>query len=614
MSGTFRLFRHPWEATGSGDAKSLQKAMGKTTLDLWSVLLRESLQNSWDARLGRHIEFHVSDTLLTEEQTSILVHDLFWELPPQGASRQIPQKVSSGRIRVLTISDYGTTGLGGPIRANIEPAEGERADFADFVRNFGRDDGKGLRGGTYGYGKGVLYQASAVGVCLVYSQAVVDHVVQNRLIGVSGGDGGYVEGGYKFTGRNWWGAISADGVVDPVTGDIARLIAQSVGMPVPGAGETGTCIMVLAPQHFQGEGGSVQLADRITAIRAAAIKWAWPHAVDTGDGPNIRFIFDLDGARLPDIDPMKDPLVRHFAHAYTDSERFAILKKAPISSQTKLETIMSQRPIRRLGVLAMRQAIHYPSDDRSLENSVALMRAPRIVVKYLQVTAPADDYSVYSVFVADETVDEDFASSEPVTHDDWIVKDAITRGSFNFVRIALNRIGEIFKRMHGSAGSATAAQKAAGATRIASALGSLIGGISGHGASSQPEKGTGSRTGSAKPGGRRALAKLAGPPRLLVIDGAVHVGFPYTVSGGKEGDSFALTVSGQVVTMTGAIEADAPIGAEEPLFVGWKIEEELVQTNSIRVNLPSERDYIAIFTQPKNTAVTSSVKLDPIAV
>lgn len=612
MSGTFRLFRHPWEATGSGDAKSIQKAMGKTTLDLWSVLLRESLQNSWDARQGGHIAFHVCDTLLSEEQTGVLVHDLFWELPPRGASRQIPQKVSGGRLRVLTISDYGTTGLGGPIRANIEPAEGERADFADFVRNFGRDDEKGLRGGTYGYGKGVLYQASSVGVCLVYSQAVVGQGIENRLIGVSGGDGGYVEGGYKFTGRNWWGAISADGIVDPVTGDTARLIAQSVGMPVPGLGETGTCIMVLAPQHFQGEGGSVLLSDRISAIRAAAIKWAWPHAVDTGDGPNVRFVFKLDGERLADIDPMKDPLVRHFAQAYADCERFADSKKSPISSQTKLETIMSQRPIRRLGVLAMRQAVDHISDDRSLENSVALMRAPRIIVKYLEVTAPADDYSVYSVFLADETVDEDFASSEPVTHDDWIVKDAITRGSFNFVRIALNRIEGTFKRMHGSAGPATTAQQAAGATRISTALGGLIGGISGHGAGSQPEKSAGTR-GAAKTGGRRASARLASPPRLLLIDGLAHVGFPYRVSGGKAGESFKLTVNGQVVTLTGAIEVDAPLGADEPHFVGWKVEEELVQSRSIRVDVPDERDFLAIFTQPKNTAVTSTVELEPIA-
>ena len=608
MGVDFRLFRHPWEATGSGDAKSLQKAMGKTSLDLWSVLLREALQNSWDARLTERIEFHVADTRLSEDQSWILVHDLFNELPPQGASRGIPQKVNSGRIRVLTISDYGTKGLGGPIRANIEPDPGERDDFSDFVRNFGRSDSKGLEGGTYGYGKGVLYQASQVGVCLVYSQAKVKGKLENRLIGVSGGDDGYVDGGFKFTGRNWWGVLAEDGVIDPATGPEARAIAESVGMPIPRHGETGTCIMILAPHFFQGEGGDVGPKDRITAIRAAAVKWAWPHAVDIGAGPNVRFFFSHDGEVLPPIDPFKEPSVKHFAQAYADLERAALSKRAPLAPQTKLEVIMSQNPIRRLGTLSMRQAINHIGDDRALQNTVALMRNPRIVVKYLEVAAPADDYSVYSVFLADPEVDEDFATSEPVTHDDWIVKEAITRGNRNFVRIALNRIENTFKNMHRPSAPATAAQQAAGATRIATALGGLVGGISGHGAASQPGKGPGG------PGGgtsrtRRATARLTSPPRLLVLGETAHVAFPYSITGGKSGEVFDLSVRAHVVTVTGAIEGDAPLGAEGPQFVGWKIDDQLVGERSIRVPAQSKQEYLAIFTQPNDTAVSSSVDL-----
>jgi hypothetical protein len=609
MGITFRLFRHPWEATGSGDAKSIQKAMGKTSLDLWSVLLREALQNSWDAKLADQIEFHVADTLLSEEQSWTLVHDLFSELPPTGASRGIPQKVSNGRMRVLTICDYGTKGLGGPIRANVEPEPGERDDFSDFVRNFGRSDSKGLEGGTYGYGKGVLYQASSVGVCLVYSQAVVSGKLENRLIGVSGGDDGYVDGGFKFTGRNWWGVLAEDGVIDPATGAEARAIAESVGMPVPAHGEAGTCIMILAPQLFQGDGGDVRLQDRITALRAAAVKWAWPHAVDLGRGPNVRFLFSLDGEHLPPIEPFKEPLVRHFAQAYTDLERAAVSRRAPLSPQTKLEVIMSQNPIRRLGTLSMRQALHHLTDDRTLENTVALMRNPRIVVKYFGVAAPADDYSVYSVFVADGAVDEDFATSEPVTHDDWIMKDAITRGNRNFVRIALNRIENTFKNMHRSSAPTSAAQQAAGATRIATALGGLVGGISGHGAASQPGRGPGGPGGGVRRS-RRATARLTSPPRLLVLDGSLHVGFPYTVAGGKAGETFDLSVRAHVVTVTGAVEGEAPLGAEEPRFVGWNVDGQLVRSTSIRVAAQSQQDYLAIFTQPKDTAISSSIDLE----
>lgn len=612
----FSLFRHPWDATGSGAAKSLQKAMGTTSLGLWDVLLRETLQNSWDARLDERIAFRVADTLLSEMQTQVLVHDIFHELPPRGASRKLPAAVRGGRLRVLTIADEGTTGLGGPIRANLAPLEGERADFADFVRNFGRDDEKGLKGGTYGYGKGVLYQASSVGVCLVYSQAVVRGSIEYRLIGVSGGDPGYVDAGYKYTGRNWWGFISDDGVVDPLVGIDARRIAVSAGMPVPPEGHTGTSIMVLSPVQVQGEDEDEDQDEnaRINDIRAAALKWAWPHAVDLGDGPNVLFSFSFDGSDLPPVEPFKDPMVRHFAQAYADGERYVHGRIMPLSHQTRVETIMSERPRQRLGILSMRQALGNPSDDNQLENCVALMRSPRIVVKYLSVMTPPDDYSIYSVFRADDDVDGDFASSEPVTHDDWSVKDARTRGRHNFVRIALSKIQATFRNIYGSSSAdTTGAQKVAGATRIAAALGGIVGGISGTGTASQSLL----PPGSTPPGGggvsRRASARLSEPPRLLSVDGARHVAFVYRIHGGKNGEVFDLSATGRVVTVYGA-EVDAPLDAELPVFVGWKVNGELIRAGTLRISTPTSDVYSAVFTQPNETAVTASVVLEAVSV
>lgn len=610
----FRLFRHPWEATGSGAAKSLQKAMGTTSLGLWEVLLREALQNSWDARVNNRIAFRVADTLLSEMQTHVVVHDIFNELPPEGASRKLSAAVRGGQLRVMTIADEQTTGLGGPIRANLAPLEGERADFVDFVRNFGRDDEKGLKGGTYGYGKGVLYQASSVGLCLVYSQALVRGSIEYRLMGVSGGDSGYVDDGYKYTGRNWWGVISEDGVVDPLVGADARRIAVLAGMPVPPEGDTGTSIMVISPVQVRAEDEREDIEEgaRIVEVRAAALKWAWPHAVDLGDGPSVEFQFSFDGVDLPAIEPFKDPMVRHFAQAYADGEKYVHENVVPKSSQTKVERIVSERPQQRLGTLSMRQAFANPSDDNQLENCVALMRSPRIVVKYLSVTTPPDDYSVYSVFRADDEVDEDFASSEPVTHDDWNVKDARTRGRHNFVRIALNKIQTTFRNIYGSSTTdTTGAQKVAGATRIAAALGGVVGGISGTGAASQAMPHTVSASGGGGGASRRASARLSEPPRLITVDGLRHVAFVYRIHGGKDGEAFDLSAVARVVTVYGA-EVDAPLAAELPVFVGWQVNGELVRTQSFRVSTPTSDAYSAVFTQPDEAAITASVVLEAV--
>ena len=612
MSPIFTLYRHPWEATGSGDGKSIQKAMGKTSLGLWDVLLRESLQNSWDARCGSHITFQVTDRYLSREETRYLLSELFGEFPPFGASRNLPELIEHGQLPVLIIADTGTEGLGGPIRANIAPAPGERSDFADFVRNFGRDDEKGLAGGTYGYGKGVLYQASRVGMCLVYSQTWVNGLIENRLIGISGGDGGYVDDGLKYTGRNWWGIIAPDGIVDPLCGDAARCVAERSGIPVPAKDSTGTTIMILAPEEpdsaDESDAGSGSRAD---LLRRAAIKWSWPHALDMGNGPSVNFVFEQDDVRLPSIDPLKDPLIRHFAEAYVDAKS-AKEGIADVSPMTKLVPVWSERPKKRLGTLAIRLARASISDNEALQNTVALMRSPRIVVKYLPVVAPPDEYSLYSVFEAASDVDEDFASSEPVTHDDWIVKDALVRGNRNFVRIALKRIDEIFSGLYGAKADGVASKKAAGSARISSILGSVVGGISGYGPGSQPAGPGASGSGRATANPRRAQARLASPPRLLLIDETPHVCFSYQVLGGKSGEAYSLAAKAKVVTNTGGTEGEAPLAASQPELVGWIAEGEMVRVPVLTVRTPMSEEVVAVFTQPSETAVTATVDIEMV--
>lgn len=608
MNKHFSLFRHPWEATGSGDARSIQNAMGKTSLDLWNVLLRESLQNSYDARIEETIGFAIADTELSESQTSILVHEIFADLPPEGASTKLPQMPSKGRIRVLTISDYGTRGLGGPLRANIAPGENERSDFVDFIRNFGRSQSKGLEGGTYGLGKGVLFQASRIGVCLVYSQTQTSSGISHRLIGVSGGDGDYVDKGYKYTGRNWWGVLESDGVIDPMTGLEAREMAISVGFPVPAAGECGTSIMVLAPELFNISEEDVLVDSRIQALRAAAVRWAWPLAMDSGNGPKVEFQFSLDGAPLADIHPLDEPLVGHFAQSYVDWLQYNENPATFYSPFVKIHPVSSYKPAKKLGSLVMRVSMAAHGDAKELQNHVALLRKPRMVVKYLPVTAPPSDHASHSVFIADDLVDADFASSEPVTHDDWIVQTNSQRGTANFVRIALRRINEIFRDLHTSNPAATAATMSTGATKIAAELGGLVGQFSGNGAAStEATTGSGAISNSRAGGSRRASARLAAPPKLTMIKDRPHVEFRFQVNGGQKATEMHLTVSPQIVTDGGGTDTD--FTSDDPLdlpqFVGWMRDNSSeIETDSILIiSTPTDENFTAVFTQPPNVAV-----------
>ncbi|OLT31033.1 hypothetical protein BJF82_02465 [Kytococcus sp. CUA-901] len=64
------LFSEPYNASGNIDARAAGKALGQPRLPHWHIFLRETLQNSWDARLSESgtIDFRVEAwTPATEE-------------------------------------------------------------------------------------------------------------------------------------------------------------------------------------------------------------------------------------------------------------------------------------------------------------------------------------------------------------------------------------------------------------------------------------------------------------------------------------------------------------------------------------------------------------------
>lgn len=53
--------------------------------------------------------------------------------------------------RLLVISDRGTSGLDGPVRADLPVGKGEKRNFVDFLRNVGQPPSAEGGGGTFGY-------------------------------------------------------------------------------------------------------------------------------------------------------------------------------------------------------------------------------------------------------------------------------------------------------------------------------------------------------------------------------------------------------------------------------------------------------------------------------
>src|SRR5262245_20870155 len=66
-------------------AEGFGKLLGRPHLDPLTVLIRETAQNSWDARLpGSTVRFAVDGFTLDDDQWSALAFDVFGDVPEEG--------------------------------------------------------------------------------------------------------------------------------------------------------------------------------------------------------------------------------------------------------------------------------------------------------------------------------------------------------------------------------------------------------------------------------------------------------------------------------------------------------------------------------------------------
>nr|BFE83846.1 hypothetical protein GCM10020093_064470 [Planobispora longispora] len=218
-------------------------------MDLLTILVRESAQNSWDARLPDRTEpvDYAIDMWAVSPARAAAWRDLLSQDAPLNDHLPLRQSLSRPTIRVMAVSDRGTSGLGGPTRADEAVAKGH--DFVSFVRNVGEPRDTELGGGTYGFGKGIFYLISEVGTILLHTRCRVDGGYETRLMGcalwksyVANGSGGE----RRYTGRHWWGDTTGE-VVEPLVGAEADAVAHRLGLRPFGADETGTTIVVIDP-------------------------------------------------------------------------------------------------------------------------------------------------------------------------------------------------------------------------------------------------------------------------------------------------------------------------------------------------------------------------------
>jgi hypothetical protein len=477
--------------SGGLSAEGFYKLLGRPSLDPLTVLVRETAQNSWDARPhgARTVRFDLDLRRATDELKEVLRTKVF-KSAAEVHGTPLNGLLEDRELHVLTVSDRGTRGLDGPVTADEVSTDG-RQNWANFVLNAGKSKTEGNTGGTYGFGKTIAYVVSQSNSVIIHSRTKHGGQIVTRLIAAAIGKR-FVRDGKNFTGRHWWG-INGDGAPLPVEGAAAEELAARLGMPAFENGELGTNVMIIAPDL-----GQRTAAQAVTFLTESILWHLWPKLIPRDGGPApLQCSVRHDGVRVPIPAFTSRPPLARFVEAYQDlvigADASLTFQKRPIERSAPKKMVLGH-----LGTVpfAREQRAfvddgHDPEDDESpapaspFTNSaahhVALLRGPELVIEYLAgPIAPDPAIEWAGVFRAADEYDGIFARAEPPTHDAWNPDTVDDRTEKNILRKVLRDIQKAVIERWGTI-APPPTKGAVSTAGIADALGHLVLGKAGQG-------------------------------------------------------------------------------------------------------------------------------------
>jgi hypothetical protein len=319
-------------------------------------------------------------------------------------------------------------------------------------------------------------------------------------------------------------------------------------------------------------------------MQEALLWYFWPKMISQkGRALPMRFELGLEGEALPVLGPEQFPPLEHYVACLRDLKLLRQGKE--LGPDVAWYEIACERPKEKLGYLVLRKGLRrrrrvLPADGDedgapigAASSHVALMRNAELVVKYLPGPAlPLETIEYGGVFVPHESIDREFAESEPPTHDDWSPEELEATRSKTLVRVALRRIKERIKEFAQPSPSEALGASSQPLGGFAGFMGLLLPGLDGTGAGVQGQPG-GQRKGTAKSaqgGGPRPVVRLQEDRVYRIIAGQAAVLFPVDVRHAKGTKGTIVTARPKVGVLHGqGVESEPPIGADTPEIVGW---------------------------------------------
>lgn len=446
--------------------------LGNTNLSMTEVLLREAVQNSYDARIPRKdsndkhaVEFNLNAYEFSSEQFEIFTEILSGEHDNSSFFSMYIRKNISKDMLNIEVSDRNTIGLIG----DIEPTEKtENQNFANFVYYTGAVKAKETdAGGAFGFGKSSFYVYSKARTIVVYSRICINeihHAYQSRFIVISSD-----ERIQKSIDRCWWGVRKAFSDKErgfyaaPVVGEEADELAHSIGMTPFGSGQTGTSILIvnaspeILPKNTFGK--TLTMEDIFCQkIPRYIVHWYWNKLI-VGH-PDITFGIKYKGNQIEIDDPRKIYPYSKFVQAYA---RMINARKAPNKEDINgFKVIKSQKPKVTVGYASVYKTpvmpIKYADEFDVFDGPspvVAYMRGIGHIVFYEKIRVGSEkiETTCYGVFKTDREasnvgvepgeIDRYFRAIETPEHDNWIHKSDTFK--WNYLKTAKNDVTDLVK-------------------------------------------------------------------------------------------------------------------------------------------------------------------------
>lgn len=235
------------------NAKVFLAALDGTELPHADLVIREALQNSYDARKEADVpvDFRIKGKYLSEENKKFI--ERIMPVAESQAARNLVNELNRRDIFCLQIRDTGTIGLNGPYQDDDEKdfaklaKEDQVWNYKDFVWGLGGDK-ESTKGGSFGVGKTSLFLVSRIKTICIYSRTRFKGRLQSRFI---------IKSFYPYDfkeekARQYWFSCERDSDPSrkyttplPFLDEDADDLACSFGMDRFSEEETGTCSFIL---------------------------------------------------------------------------------------------------------------------------------------------------------------------------------------------------------------------------------------------------------------------------------------------------------------------------------------------------------------------------------